>query len=150
MAARVPEHYNILLLSRKARQVIMMRCRFAWICMYVCMYIHKLHNAILCLCMYIRNTCAIQSYARVCMSVTLCTMLAQFSSLNVPPGSIMAPDFRLACVACILWTNTTTSVSSPCPAHCASCTISVTLWRYALMFAECVALWTIRFNIGVV
>ena len=39
--------------------------------MYVCMYIHRLRNAILCLCMYIHNACIIQSYARICMSVML-------------------------------------------------------------------------------
>ena len=55
-------------------------------CMYVCMYIRRLRNAILCLCMYIRNACAIQSYAPVRMSVTL----AQFSGQNVPPGTITA------------------------------------------------------------
>ena len=43
--------------------------------MYVCMYIRRLGNATLCLCMYIRNACAIQSYARVCISVTLGQLL---------------------------------------------------------------------------
>ena len=37
----------------------------------VCMYIRSLRNEILCLCMYIHNTCTIQSYAHVCVSVTL-------------------------------------------------------------------------------
>ena len=41
--------------------------------MYVC--IRRLCNAIPCLCMYIRNACAIQSYARLCMSVTLAQLL---------------------------------------------------------------------------
>ena len=35
------------------------------------MYIHSLRNAILCLCMYIRNAYAIQSYAHVYISVTI-------------------------------------------------------------------------------
>ena len=38
------------------------------------MYIHRLCIAILSLCMYVRNACAIQSNARVCMSVTLRTI----------------------------------------------------------------------------
>ena len=38
------------------------------------MYIRRLRNAILCLCMYIRTACTIQSLAHVCMSVTLCTI----------------------------------------------------------------------------
>ena len=46
-----------------------------YVCMYACRYIRRLRNAILCLCMYIRNACAIQSYARVCMSVTLAQLL---------------------------------------------------------------------------
>ena len=82
------------------------------------MYIRRLRNTVLCLCMYICNTCAIQYYARVCMSVTLCSMLVQFSGQNVPPGTTMAPDYCLACVACILWKTRPTSVSSSCPAHC--------------------------------
>ena len=122
-----------------------------YVCMYVCMYVYpqiaqcnsmlvyvypqRLHNTILCSHMYVCHACA---------------TIAQFSGQNVPPGMIAAPDYCLACVARILWKNTTTSVSSPCPAHCASRTISVTLWRYTLMFAECVALWTIRFDSGVV
>ena len=51
--------------------------------MYVCMNIRRLCNAILCLCMYIRSTCAIQSYACVCMFVA-CATIAQFSGQNVP------------------------------------------------------------------
>ena len=108
----------------KARLVIVMRCRFAWVCMYVypqivqCnsilvyVYLQHLHNTILCSPrMYVRHACA---------------TIAQFSGQNVP-GTIMTPDYCLACVASILWKNTTTSVSSPCPAHCASRMISVTL-----------------------
>ena len=49
----------------------MIHCRFTWACTYIC----SLRNAILCLCMYIRNACAIQSYARVCISVTLAQCL---------------------------------------------------------------------------
>ena len=76
--------------------------------------------------MYIRNVCTIQFYARVCMSITLVHLLRN-SVAKMCPGTIMAPDYCLACVARILWTNTTTNISSPCSAHCASRTISVTL-----------------------
>ena len=108
-----------LLPSWKVRQVIVMRCHFAWVCMYVyiCMYIRRLRNVTLCLCMYIRNAC---------------TTIPQFSGKNVFPGMITILDYCLACVAHILWKNTTTSVSSPFPVHCALHTISVTLWRYTL------------------
>ena len=50
------------------------RDALSFLCGYVCMYIHRLRNAILCLCMYIRNACTIQFHARVCMSVMLCTI----------------------------------------------------------------------------
>ena len=76
---------------------------------YVCMYIRRLRNAILCLCMYIRNACTIQFHARVCMSVTLCTI----EWPKCAPGDNYGPDYCLACVARFLWKNTTTSVSSP-------------------------------------
>ena len=55
--------------------------------MYVYMYIRSLRNVILCLYMYIRNACTIQSYVRVCMSVTLCAMLVQQQGQNVPRGN---------------------------------------------------------------
>ena len=51
----------ILLPSQKARQVIMMRCCFAWVCMYVC----------------ISADCAMQFYAYVCISATF----AQYNPL---------------------------------------------------------------------
>ena len=57
-----------------------------YVCMYVCMYIRSLRNAILCLCVCIRNACAIQSYVHVCISVMLCAMLAQQQGQNVPRG----------------------------------------------------------------
>ena len=79
--------------------------------MLVNVYSQRLRNTILCSRMYVRHVCA---------------TIAQFSGQNVPPGTIMPPDYCLACVARILWMNTTTSVSSLCPAHCASCMISDT------------------------
>ena len=56
--------------SRKARQVIVMRCHFMWVCMYVYsqlaqgnsmlvyVYLQCLHDTILCSCMYIHHACA--------------------------------------------------------------------------------------------
>ena len=63
---------------------------FAWVCTYVCMYIRRLRNAILCLRMYIRNACAIQSYACVCMSVTLAQLLCN-SVAKMCPGDDYGP-----------------------------------------------------------
>ena len=76
--------------SQKARQVNVMHCHFVWVCMYVCMYISRLRNAILCLCMYIRNACTIQSYARVCISVTLAQLLHN-SVAKMCPGPRLLP-----------------------------------------------------------
>ena len=45
------------------------------------MYIRRLHNAILCLCMYVCHAS---------------TTIAQFSGQNVSPGTIMATDYCLA------------------------------------------------------
>ena len=66
--------------SQKARQVIVMRCRFAWLCMYTC----------------ISADCTMQFYACACISTTLaqynpmlvsvhhaCTTTAQSSGQNV-------------------------------------------------------------------
>ena len=50
------------------------------------MYICSLHNAILCLCMYIHNTCAIQSYARACISVMLAQCLHNNKAKMRPVG----------------------------------------------------------------
>ena len=66
----------------------MMRCCFAWVCVYVCMYICRLRNAILRLCMYILNTCAIQSYAHVCMSVMLAQLLHNSVAKMCPRGRL--------------------------------------------------------------
>ena len=107
--------------SQKARQVNVMHCHFVWVCMYVCMYV------------CISADCAMQFYACVCISTTLAQynpMLAYVypsplrNYYTIPwPKCARAPDYCLACVARILWKNTT----SPCPAHCASHMISVTL-----------------------
>ena len=48
------------------------------------MYIHSLRNAILCLCMYIRNACTIQSYARVCISVMLVQIMCNLVAKMCP------------------------------------------------------------------
>ena len=104
--------------------------------MLVYVYPQCLCNTILCSCMYVRH---------------VCTTIVQFSGQNVPRGWFRPQTTAWpACVACILWKNTTTSISSLCPAHCISHTISVTLWKHTLMFAECIALWTITLDSGVV
>ena len=56
--------------------------------MYVCMYV--------CIYVCISTDCTIQSYARVCIRYA-CTTIVQFSGQNVPPGTITAPDYCLAC-----------------------------------------------------
>ena len=74
----------------------------------------------------ISAACAMQFYACVCISTTLVQLLCNQWPKCVP-GDDYGPDYCLACVARILWKNTTTSISSPCPAHCAWHTISVSL-----------------------
>ena len=90
---------SYLLPSRKARQVIVMRC-FAWVCMYAC----------------ISADCAMQFYACVCISATLAqsnpmltyvcpSCLGNYCAIQWPkcaPGTITAPEYCLACVTRIL------------------------------------------------
>ena len=54
------------------------------LCMYVCMYVYPhLHNAILCLCMYVHNACAIHSYVCICIIIhATWAMLAQHRGQN--------------------------------------------------------------------
>ena len=54
------------------------------------MYISRLRNTILCLCMYICNACAVQSYARLCMSVTVVQLLCN-SVAKMCPGDDYGP-----------------------------------------------------------
>ena len=90
----------------------MMHCRFAW----VCMCIRSLHNAILCLCMYICNACTIQSYAHVCISVTLAQLLCDLVAKMCPWGRLW-PRITAwpAWPVSFLWKNTTTSFQVPVP-----------------------------------
>ena len=110
-----------------------MCCHFAWVCMYVCMYVYpqlaQCNSMLVCVC-----------------PSRFCTMLAQQWGQNVPRGWLRGHGLLPCLCGPYLMENTTTSVSSLCPAHCTSHTISVTLWRHTLMFAECVAHWTIRFD----
>ena len=67
-----------------------------YVCMYVC--ICRLRNAILCLCMYIGNACAIQSYACVCMSDALVQLLRNSMAKMCPrddygPGLLPGPTY---------------------------------------------------------
>ena len=124
--------------------VIVMRCRFAWVCMYVRVQFY----ACVCIC----NACAIQSSARVC--IYLRHALRNNCAIQWPKcasGDDYGPGLLPGLWARILWKNTTTSVSSPCPLIAHRVRFQ---WRFNLKIhlnvCECVALWTIRFDSGVV
>ena len=90
------------------------------------------------LCMYIRNACTIQSYARECISVMLAQLLHKLVAQMCPRGRLRPQTTAWpAWPVSFLWRNTLTSVSSLSHTHWASRMISLMLWRYTLILAVC-------------